>query len=69
MAEPAAEYGEERLRLSLALDQAIKVEAPAGWKGDDVKERVVQNIIHRTLGKGRGATLAVFDIVKNQPGY
>ncbi|KJH67492.1 restriction endonuclease subunit R [Chromobacterium violaceum] len=69
VAEPASEYGDERLQLALALDSAIKEQAPAGWKGDEVKERVVQNIIHKTLGKGRDATLAVFEIVKNQPGY
>ena len=33
------------------------------------KERVVQNLIHKALGKSREATLAVFELVKNQPGY
>jgi type I restriction enzyme R subunit len=68
-AEPTPEYGDERLQLALRLDAAIKSNAPSGWKGDEVKERVVLNTIHKTLGKTREATLAVFDIVKNQPGY
>jgi type I restriction enzyme R subunit len=59
----------ERLNLALKLDLLIRDEAPAGWKGDEVKERVVQNLIHRALGKSREATLAVFELVKNQPGY
>jgi type I restriction enzyme, R subunit len=68
-AEPKAEYGDERLQMALRLDSAIKAQAPAGWRGDQVKESVVLNTIHRTLGRGRNATLAVFDIVKNQAGY
>ena len=69
VAEPRPEYGDERAQMALRLDIAIKAQAPAGWRGDQVKESVVLNTIHRTLGKGREATLAVFDIVKNQAGY
>lgn len=69
VAEPRPEYGDERAQMALRLDIAIKAQAPAGWRGDQVKESVVLNTIHRTLDKGREATLAVFDIVKNQAGY
>lgn len=69
MAEAKTAYGDEHLQLALKLDKAIKAEAPAGWKGDEVKERVVQNLIHKAIGKSREATLAVFELVKNQPGY
>jgi type I restriction enzyme R subunit len=69
VAEPRPEYGDERAQMALRLDIAIKAQAPAGWRGDQVKESVVLNTIHRTLGKGREATMAVFDIVKNQAGY
>ena len=68
-AEARPEYGDERAQMALRLDTAIKAQAPAGWRGDQVKESVVLNAIHRTLGKSREATLAVFEIVKNQPGY
>lgn len=54
--------------MDLRLDIAIKDQAPLGWSGDQVKESVVLNTIHRTLGKGREATLAMFDIAKNQAG-
>jgi type I restriction enzyme R subunit len=67
--EDRPEYGDERALMALRLDIAIKAEAPAGWRGDPARESVVLNTIHRTLGKGREATLAVFDIVKNQAGY
>jgi type I restriction enzyme R subunit len=69
VAEPRPEYGDERAQMALRLDIAIKAQAPAGWRGDQVKESVVLNTIHRTLGKDREATMAVFDIVKNQAGY
>jgi type I restriction enzyme R subunit len=67
--ESQTAYDDDRLQLALKLDKAIKAEAPAGWKGDEVKERVVQNLIHKAIGKSREATLAVFELVKNQPGY
>jgi type I restriction enzyme R subunit len=69
IAETKATYGNGRLILALKLDALIKAEAPAGWKGDEVKERVVQNLIHKALGKSREVTLAVFELVKNQQGY
>ncbi len=68
-AEPVAEYGDECLHMAIKLDKAIKDEAPAMWRGDQAKESVVLNTIHRALGKGREETLAVYEIVKNQPGY
>ncbi len=68
-AEPVAEYGDECLHMAIKLDRAIKNEAPAMWRGDQVKESVVLNAIHRALGKGREETLAVYEIVKNQLGY
>lgn len=60
---------EERAALALALDQAMRERAPAGWKGDETKERIVQNFLHKLMQKDGTATLAIFDIIKNQPGY
>ena len=68
-AESVTEYGDECLYMAIKLDKAIKDEAPAMWRGDQAKESVVLNAIHRALGKGREETLAVYEIVKNQPGY
>jgi type I restriction enzyme, R subunit len=55
--------------LALKIDQAMRHRAPAGWKGDEVKERIVRDVLFPILSKDRDATLAIFDIVKNQPAY
>ena len=47
----------------------MQEQAPAGWKGDETKERVVQNFLYPLLNKNKDATLAMFEIIKNQPGY
>jgi len=59
----------DRAALALKIDRAMREKAPAGWEGDETKERVVQNFLHKLMEKDRDATLAIFDIVKNQPGY
>jgi type I restriction enzyme, R subunit len=60
---------EERAALALALDQAMREQAPAGWKGDGTKERIVQNFLYKLMQKDGPATLAIFDIIKHQDGY
>lgn len=60
---------DEIMTLVINLDNALKTETQSGWRGDQAKESVVLNTIHRTLGKSREVTKAVFDIVKNLPGY
>lgn len=67
--ESAKEYGDEPLQLALRLDSLIREHANSDWKNDEARVREVQNIIHRTLGKSREVTIAVFDLIKNQPGY
>jgi type I restriction enzyme R subunit len=64
---PTAE--EDRAALALKLDLVVRERAPAGWKGDDTRERQVQNAIFPILDRDRVATQAIFDIIKNQPGY
>ena len=68
-AESRAEYGDERLRLALKIDQVMRVQAPAGWRGDQAREAQVLNALAPLLGRNREATLALFELVKNQPGY
>jgi len=68
-AEPPAAYGDECLSLALTLDQAIRNKAPAGWKGDPAREAQVLNAIFPIMKKNKAATLAIFEIIKNQPGY
>jgi type I restriction enzyme R subunit len=58
-----------RAKLALELDLAVREKAPAGWKGDEIREKEVQNALFPIMSRDRQATRAVFDIVKNQPGY
>jgi type I restriction enzyme R subunit len=68
-AEAGVEYEDERLRLALEIDRVMRERAPAGWKGDQAREAQVLNALFPLLNRDRGATLALFAIVKNQPGY
>ncbi|HVT27841.1 MAG TPA: type I restriction endonuclease subunit R [Lacipirellulaceae bacterium] len=58
-----------RARLALEIDRAMREHAPAGWKGDDIREKQVLNALYPIMGRDREATQAVFEIIKNQPGY
>jgi type I restriction enzyme R subunit len=60
---------EQRAAIALQIDQAMREKAPAGWKGDDAREKQVLNAIYPIMSRDRQATLAVFEIIKNQPGY
>jgi type I restriction enzyme R subunit len=60
---------EHRASLALKLDLAVRERAPAGWKGDAPREVEVKNAIFPLLDRDREATQALFDIIKNQPGY
>ena len=67
--EPEAEYGEPFASLALKIDRLMLDEAPAGWRGDEAKERIVQTFLHPLTGRSREATLKLFDLLKNQPAY
>ena len=67
--EPQAEYGDPLALLALKVDRVMRDEAPAGWRGDEAKERIVQNFLHPLTGRNREATLKLFDLLRNQPGY
>lgn len=43
--------------------------APAGWKGDDTREKQVLNALFPIMSRDRQATQAIFEIIKNQPSY
>jgi type I restriction enzyme R subunit len=64
---PADEDG--RASLALELDLAMREKAPAGWKGDDTREKQVLNALFPIMSRDRQATQAIFEIIKNQPGY
>jgi len=60
---------EEKAKLALELDQAMRERAPAGWKGDETREKQVLNALFPLMSRDRAATLAIFEIIKNQGGY
>jgi len=65
---PADDEG--KAQLALAIDQSMRNNAQAGWKGDEAKERLVQNFLHKDhLQRDDTAMLAIFEIIKHQPGY
>ena len=68
-AESRAEYGDELIRLALEIDRVMRVQAPAGWRGDQTKEAQVLNALFPVLDRNREATRALFELIKNQPGY
>lgn len=59
----------ERAALAIQLDRIVRENAPAGWKGDETRERQVLNALFPILARDREATTALFEIIKNQPGY
>jgi type I restriction enzyme, R subunit len=62
---------EDRAALALELDRVMREQAPAGWKTDIDGPRGIQviNAIYPKLARDREATQAIFEIIKNQPGY
>ena len=68
-AESSSEYGDDRLKLALEIDRVMREQAPAGWKGDQAREAQVLNALFPLLDRNREATLALFELIKNQPGY
>lgn len=69
IAEPQPPYGDEWAHLALRIDTAMRERAPAGWKGDPAREAQVLNALFPLMGRNRTATQALFEIIKNQPGY
>lgn len=67
--EPSPESGEKRLRLALGIDLAMREKAPAGWRGDETREKQVQNALFPLMNRDREATRTLFEIIKNLSGY
>jgi type I restriction enzyme R subunit len=67
--EAALDENGQHLLMALEIDRAMREQAPAGWRGDDARERQVLNALFPILGRNRQATQAVFELIRNQPGY
>ena len=61
----------EKAAIALQLDHVMRTKAPAGWNTNtkDPRAKEVLNEIHRIMSRDNKATLAIFDIIKNQSGY
>jgi type I restriction enzyme R subunit len=69
VADTGADFVSMRVSLALEIDRAMREHAPAGWKGDDTREKQVLNALFPIMARNREATTALFDLIKNQPGY
>lgn len=67
--ERSQQENETLAELALKIDQAMREHAPAGWKGDETRERQVLDALFPIMSRDRTATLALFEIVKHQNGY
>jgi type I restriction enzyme, R subunit len=59
----------DKAKIALEIDLAMREKAPSGWKGDDIREKQVLNALFPIMSRDRAATQAIFEIIKNQPGY
>ncbi|GAA0542661.1 type I restriction endonuclease subunit R [Chitinophaga japonensis] len=69
VADPGTVYGDKFIPLALEIDRVMRERAPAGWRGDDTREREVLNALFPVLNRDRGATEALFELLKNMKGY
>ena len=60
---------DRRLAIALRIDQAMREQAPADWRGDSTRESQVLNALFPILDRDREATRVVFELIKNQAGY
>lgn len=68
-AEPQVEYGDKLVHLALEIDRVMREMAPAGWRGDDTREKQVLNALFPIMQRDRAATTALFELLKNMKGY
>ena len=69
LAGATAEYRDDLVGLALEIDRVMSEEAPAEWRGDQAREAKVKNALFPLLDQDREATVALFELVKNQPRY
>jgi type I restriction enzyme R subunit len=60
---------EEKAMLAYELDRTMREHAPAGWRGDETREKQVLNALFPVMSRDRQATQAIFEIIKNQHDY
>lgn len=68
-ADNRGQYMDPRVHLALLIDSAMREKAPAHWKGDEVKERQVGNVLFELMNRDRAATKRLLDLIRNMDGY
>jgi type I restriction enzyme R subunit len=68
-AEPDPVEDQRRVALALEIDRTMREQAPAGWRGNQPREAQVLNALFPLLDRNREATQALFELIKNMPGY
>ena len=71
MKEEGPDEIQKHAALALEIDLTMREQAPAGWKEDidGPRGRQVLNALYPLMSKDKAATQALFDLIKNQPGY
>lgn len=47
----------------------MREKAPAGWRGDSIRETQAGNALFEIMSKDKEATRSILNLIKNQPGY
>ena len=67
--EPDPAEIQARAALALEIDRVMREKAPADFRGDETRERQVLNELFLLMDRDGEATMAIFEIIKRQPGY
>jgi len=68
-AEAETPYGNYYTALALEIDRVMREQAPAGWRGDEIRERQVQNALFPVLNRNRELTMSVFKLLVNMKNH
>lgn len=68
-AESPETYEAVIVHLALEIDRTMREMAPAGWRGDDTREKQVLNALFPIMKRDRAKTQALFELLKNMKGY
>lgn len=63
------EDDQQKAQIALNIDRTMREKAPAGWRGDDTREKQVLNALFPIMARDREATMAIFEIISNQQGW
>ena len=58
-----------RLQLALDIDQIMRTQAPAGWRGDTARESQFANPLHLLMGEDAEVTVRLLDLIRGMDGY